>query len=133
MGEQHQPEKRDYIRIQARLPVRYRFLKSGTGGMQALGTASGETTNLSGGGLCLVGPIPDLDWVVELLMEKIAVWVEIEFPGAWKPVRAVTRVAWLEGLNEGTRVCSMGLRFKEITREAQDRILDYIIESQLPP
>lgn len=133
MSSEHLPEKRNFIRIQAKLPVRYRFLRRGKDGPEPLALCDGESTNLSGGGLLLVGPVPDMSWIGELLMEKIVLWVEIHLVPESLPVRALTRVAWLEGLDEATRVSSMGLKFKEITREAQDRILDYIIESTMPP
>lgn len=131
MNDHDPPEKRNYLRVQAELPVRYRFLRPGSSGSTALDTCEGRSLNVSGGGLLLLGPVPDVHWVVDLLMEKIIVFVEIDLGGD-APVRALARVAWLEGLEERTRTCRMGLKFKEITRDAQDRILNYIIESQLP-
>ncbi len=132
MDDHDPPEKRNYLRIQAELPVRYRFLRPGPSGPAPLDTCEGRSLNLSGGGLLLLGPIPDVHWVVDLLMEKIIVFVEVDLGGGDGPVRALARVSWLEGLDERTKTCRMGLKFKEITRDAQDRILNYIIESQLP-
>lgn len=125
------PEKRDFLRVLIERPVRYRFVRRAAAGPERLEECDGSSVNLSGGGLLLSGPIPDVDWVVDLLMEKIVVMVEIDL-GLGERVKALTRVAWLEELDEETHVCKMGLKFKEITRQAQDQILNFIIESQLP-
>ena len=126
-------ENRDYLRVKASVPVRYRFL-SNTIQHPALGQVfEGETSDLSGGGILLEGKIPDEAWIPELLMERITLAVSIFLPDARGPVKALARTAWMN-TGDGNCVdpCSMGLKFVEITREAQDRLFHYILEDLLP-
>ena len=126
-------ENRDYLRVKAKVPVRYRFL-SNTIQHPVLGEMfQGETCDLSGGGILLEGRIPEESWIPELLMERITVGVSVYLPDAHEPVRALARVAWLNtGDNENLDASKMGLKFVEITREAQDRLFRYILEDLLP-
>jgi c-di-GMP-binding flagellar brake protein YcgR len=124
-------ERRDFIRVRAELPVKYRFLSSEPG-LVTDEVFVGSTSNISGGGLLLVGEIPNADWISALLMERIAVGVSLELPGDPDPVEALTRAGWVEALDERARRCSLGLRFKEITREDLDRIFRYVIGAQMP-
>ena len=126
-------ENRDYLRVRAEVPVRYRFL-SNTINHPSLGEMfEGVTQDLSGGGILLKGRVPEQAWIPELLMERITLAVSIYLPDAHEPVKALARVAWLntgEGRNED--ICDMGLKFREVTREAQDRVFQYILGDLLP-
>jgi c-di-GMP-binding flagellar brake protein YcgR len=126
-------ENRDYLRVKAKVPVRYRFL-SNTVRHPVLGeTLQGETRDLSGGGLLLKGTIPEESWIPELLMERITIGVSIYLQDVHEPVRALARVAWLNtGSENDLDSCRIGLKFVEITREAQDRLFRYILEDLLP-
>jgi c-di-GMP-binding flagellar brake protein YcgR len=124
-------ERREFIRVRAELPVKYRFL-SHEPGLVTDEILDGSTNNLSGGGLLLVGEVPNADWITGLLMERIVVGVNLILPGAPEPVKALTRVAWVEALDERAHRCSLGLKFKEITKEHLDRIFKYVIKAQMP-
>ena len=127
----YEPERREFVRVRAQISVRYKFL-SHDPSFECEEVFEGVTSNISGGGLLLVATVPNLDWITGLLMERIVVGVNIVLPDNPAPVKALTRTAWVESLEEKTRRCSIGLRFKEITKESQDRIFQFVIRSQMP-
>ncbi len=124
-------ERREFIRVRAELPVKYKFL-SHDAAFECDDVSSGTTNNLSGGGLLLVGKIPNTDWITGLLMERIVIGINLFLPTNPEPVKALTRVAWIEAMDEGVHTCSMGLRFKEITKQHLDAIFKYVIKAQMP-
>lgn len=124
-------ENREFMRIKTEVPVRFRFLSDLVKAPEMRVVHEGATANLSGGGILLVGCVPHEQWIPELLMEKILVGVEIEIPDLEDPIRALTRVAWVETVDVDTMKCHMGLKFKEITQRSQDRIFQYIIDHHL--
>ena len=124
-------ERREFIRVRAELPVKYKFLSQDPG-FSSDEILDGTTNNLSGGGLLLVGTIPNTDWITGLLMEKIVVGVNIFLPGDAEPVKALTRTAWIEALDERAHRCSLGLKFKEITKIHLDKIFKFVIKAQMP-
>ncbi len=132
MTEDYDHEKREFIRVSAEIPVKYRFICKHRQDEELEKTYEGKTRNLSGGGLLLEGKIPLLPWVPEMLMNKMKVAVRVELPDADEPVEAVSRVAWIETLDEYTHHSHIGLNFKEITKEDRDRIFQYVINSEAP-
>ena len=91
----------------------------------------GETQNIGAGGILLVGPIPSMELVTDLLVQKVVVGVRIFLPGEDKPVEALARTAWLEAIDQEGNRCSLGLAFKEITSSAQDTLFRFIISSRM--
>jgi c-di-GMP-binding flagellar brake protein YcgR len=124
-------ERREFIRVRAELPVKYKFL-SHQPGLVPDEIFEGTTNNLSGGGLLLVGSIPNTDWITGLLMERIVVGVNVLLPSDPEPVKALTRTAWVEALDERAHRCSLGLKFKEITKVHLDKIFKFVIKAQMP-
>lgn len=131
MDENHRQEKRQFVRIASSLPVRYRFLSS-SDDFRDDSVREGLTDNIGGGGLLLTGQVPGMDWITELLMEKVIVAVTMDLPDSKTPVHAIARVAWLEAVDQNTEVCQLGLTFKEITGEDRDRILNLVIKAHAP-
>ncbi|MCX7806330.1 MAG: PilZ domain-containing protein [Planctomycetota bacterium] len=125
------PERRQFIRVKIEIPVKYKFL-SHDPGFSSDEIFDGVTSNLSAGGLLLVGRIPNLNWIPGLLMERIIVGVNMHMPGFPDPVKALCRVSWLEAVEEKTGRAAMGLRFAEITKQHEDVILQFVIRSQMP-
>ena len=125
------PERREFVRVRAELPVKYKFLSQD---MSVLSdeVLEGSTSNISGGGLLLVGQMPNSDWITGLLMERIIVGVNIFLPGDPDPIKALTRTAWIEALDERVQRCTLGLRFREITKDHVDRIFKFVIRAQMP-
>lgn len=128
MADNPRQEQRKFIRVPMSLPVRYKFVSTEPG-FREEAAREGRTDNVGGGGLLLTGQVPSVDWITELLMEKIVLAVTIELPDG-KPVQATARVAWLEAIDQNTEVCQLGLMFKEISAENQDRIFDYVAKNQ---
>jgi c-di-GMP-binding flagellar brake protein YcgR len=130
MSFEYETEKRGFVRIHTDIPVRYKFLSRSVP-LESEGVFEGTTTNLSGSGLLLVGRIPGMSWIPGLLMEEILIGLNILLPLMDVPIKALTRVGWIEAFQKGSDKCAMGLRFKEISKENQDEILKYIIKAQI--
>ena len=126
-------ERREFVRIRVALPVRYKFLSRDLDGVpESQVIYEGSTNNISGGGLLLKARVPHLQWLPDLLMQKIVIGMNLVLPNNDLAVKALTRVAWIEAIEEGSQKCQLGLRFKEIAQEDEDRILQYIIRCQMP-
>lgn len=125
------PERREFVRVRAELPVKYKFL-SQDAVFVSDEVFDGTTSNISGAGILLVGPMPNSDWIAGLLMERIVVGVNVFLPGEPEPIKALTRTAWIETLDERAQRCSIGLRFREVTKENLDRIFKFVIKAQMP-
>lgn len=123
-------EKRDFVRVQTDIPVRYKFLSKSVP-LESEGIFEGMTSSLSGNGLLLVGKIPGMSWIPGLLMGEIFIGINLLLPHLDAPIKALTRVAWVDAFEKGSDKCGMGLRFKEIAKEQQDEILKYLIKAQI--
>lgn len=131
MTQDARQEQRKFVRIDVSLPVRYKFLSTNPNFSDDR-VREGKTDNMGGGGLLLTGEVPNVDWITELLMEKILLAVTVDLPGSEEPVQAIAKVAWLEAIDQNTEVCQLGLTFKEITNEARDRIFTHVITAYAP-
>ncbi len=129
MGDNARREKRKFVRIDSALPVKYRFVSTSPEFLDER-VHEGRTDNIGGGGMLLTGQVPEVDWITELLMEKILLALTIELAGS--KVKAIAKVAWLEAIDQNTEVCQLGLTFKEITGEDRDKILDIVINAHAP-
>ncbi len=125
-------DRREYIRIRSELLVRYKFLGSGIPDPNLDKIYQGKVTNISGGGIMILGPIPDARWIPELLMQRMVIGINFSLPNEEEPVKTLTRAAWIETIDENAHLCSMGLKFKEITTKDTDKIFRFIIRNQLP-
>jgi len=47
-------------------------------------------------------------------------------------VKALARLAWIEGMKEGEEKWGMGLEFQEMGAEDRDKITLFVIRTQLP-
>lgn len=129
MPERYESERREFVRIKMDVPVRYKFLSKSV----EVGDAvyAGTTGDLGGGGLLVVGKIPDAAWYVGLLTQKIVVGVNIQLPQAMEPIKALCRVSWIEATESESGRVAMGLKFKEIARDSLDEIFKFVIKAQL--
>ena len=130
MSFHYESERKEFVRIGTDVPVRYKFL-SKTVPIDTDGIYEGTTCNISGSGLLLSGKIPGFSWIPGLLMEEIVLGVNVLLPSLNMPVKALAKVAWVEAIQKGSDKCSMGLRYKEISKESQDEILKYVIKLQI--
>lgn len=123
-------QKREFVRVNVSLPVRYKFLSPHCEKKDDR-VYEGTTANISAGGLLLNGALPGNDWVVDLLLYRVVIGLNLLLPDSEESLKALARVAWVESLTAQGQ-CAMGLLFKEIERESQDRIVQFIIRSQMP-
>jgi c-di-GMP-binding flagellar brake protein YcgR len=130
MSFEYESEKREFVRINTDIPIRYKFMSKSVP-LDSEGIFEGTTSNLSGSGLLLLGKIPSISWIPGLLTEEILIGINLLLPSLDVPVKALTRVAWVEAMVKGNDRCPMGVKFKEITKEHQDEILKYIIKAQI--
>ena len=128
MTERCDSEKRQFVRVPVDLRVDYQFIDQSapTGSEEVI---HGHSANLGAGGLLLVGPVPDNGIIVDLLMRRVFVSLDIHLPGLKESIRTLARVAWVESIDVARKECSMGLMFKEITGESQDRLFRFIIDA----
>ena len=130
MARATEPDKRSFIRISQTLQVRYKFVSSTKKDKALTQSYSGDTRNISGSGILLVGKLPDPAWVEELLGKRMSLAVSIRLPGVGGPVNAVARAAWINVDMEKKPIeCEMGLEFREITQVDEQRLLEFIIAS----
>ena len=130
MSFEYITEKREFVRIQTDIPIRYKFL-SKTIDVGTDQIYEGSTTNLSASGLLLVGKIPSVSWIPALLMEEIIIGLNLLLPSLDAPIKALGKVSWVEAFHKGSDRCAMGLKFKDIAKAHQDEILKYIIKAQI--
>jgi c-di-GMP-binding flagellar brake protein YcgR len=125
-------ERREYIRIKNELIVRYKFISIHLSDPRLDEIYTGKATNISGGGIMISGPIPNPFWIPELLMQRIVIGINFLLPQEEEAIKTLTRVAWVETIDENTHLCLIGLKFKEITSRDLDKVFKFIIRNQLP-
>jgi c-di-GMP-binding flagellar brake protein YcgR len=122
-------ERREFVRINVSLPVRYKFLSPG--GEKSINEVfSGSTTNISAGGMLMLGKIPSQDYLSDLLLQKVILGINVLLPELEVPLKLLARVRWIESLTAQNE-CAMGLIYKEIKKADQDKIVQLIIRSQM--
>lgn len=127
----YESEKREFVRVGAVVPVKFRLISQDPEVEVPDDFLDGETQNIGAGGMLLTGAMPQYELITELLMQKVVIGVRIDLPGASEPVEAIARVAWLDAIDEEAGKCSLGLAFKEITSDAQDALFRFIISSRM--
>jgi len=118
---------REYLRVPVAFPVHYRFVAHARSETRVL---AGRTVDLSGGGLRLVGPLPDPKWIPELLTESMRVAVAIEL-ATGRFAKALARVVWVDTDQAHAPDIVFGLSFRRIDKPTQSAILDTVIERRL--
>ncbi len=130
MSFEYGSARKEFVKVSTEIPVRYKFLSKAID-LNDDAIYEGTTSRISAGGFLLMGKIPSVSWIPGLLMEKIVVGVNLLLPSLPGPVKALTRVAWVEAFQEGSDRCALGLMFREISKESQDEVLKYMIRAQL--
>jgi c-di-GMP-binding flagellar brake protein YcgR len=108
-------EKRRYKRVDSVLPVQYKNLRTATD------LPIGSTTrNLSEGGICFKSS--------KFISLACRLVVEISLPTSPKPIKAISKVAWIRKL-PSTDQYELGNQFLEITKEDKAHILNFVNQS----
>lgn len=105
-------EKRRHKRIDSALSVRYRNLRKNENPI-----VGGLTKNISEGGICFNSG--------EFISLACRMIVEITLPTTPKPVRAISKVAWIRKLPMGDQY-QLGNQFLEITKDDRERISQFV-------
>lgn len=105
-------EKRRYKRIESALAVRYKNLRQGDGSSQ-----ESLAKNISEGGVCFNSG--------EFISLACRLIVEINLPTTPKPIKAISKVAWIRKLPMADQY-QIGNHFLEITKEDKDLISRFI-------
>ena len=104
-------EKRRFQRIDSNLPLRYKNLKTATVPMGSL------TKNISEGGISFK--------TNEFISLACRLVVEITLPTVQRPIKAISKVAWIRKLASGEQY-ELGNQFLEISKEDRNLITDYV-------
>ena len=104
-------EKRRFERIESNLPLRYKNIRTSTGPMGSL------TKNISEGGISFK--------TNEFISLACRLVVEINLPTVQRPIKAISKVAWIRKLSSGEQY-ELGNQFLEISKEDRGLITDYV-------
>lgn len=104
-------ERRRFQRIDSNLPVRYRNLRAAT-------IPSGSLTkDISEGGIRFM--------TNEFISLACRLVVEVSLPTIQKPIKAISKVAWIKKVSSGDRY-ELGNQFLEISKEDKELINDFV-------
>ena len=104
-------EKRRFQRIDSNLPLRYKNIKTATVPVGSL------TKDISEGGIRFK--------TNEFISLACRLVVEITLPTVQRPVKAISKVAWIRKLSSGEQY-ELGNQFLEISKEDRGLITDYM-------
>ncbi|MDD5488943.1 MAG: PilZ domain-containing protein [Candidatus Omnitrophica bacterium] len=106
-------EQRRCSRVKMNLPLRYHSLKDGAG---VVGSAS-ITRNVSSGGIRFR--------TAEFVSMACRLILELDIPMLAKPVKAISRVAWIKK-NETGNDYEVGNQFLEMSKNDKELFLKYV-------
>ena len=104
-------EKRRFQRMDSNLPLRYKNLKTATVPMGSV------TRDIGEGGIRFK--------TKEFISLACRLVVEVTLPTVPKPVKAISKVAWIRKLSSGEQY-ELGNQFLEISKEDKALITDYM-------
>ena len=104
-------EKRRFQRVDSNLPLRYKNIKTATVPMGSL------TKDISEGGISFK--------TNEFISLACRLVVEITLPTVQRPIKAISKVAWIRKLSSGEQY-ELGNQFLEISKEDRGLITDYV-------
>ncbi len=108
--------KRRFPRLDSSLPLRYKNLRKS--GSSPLGAS---TKNISEGGVCFNSS--------EFISLACRLVVEINLPTTPKPIKAISKVAWIRKLPNGDQY-ELGNQFLDMAREDKSQIVEYMKSSE---
>ena len=104
-------EKRRFQRRESNLPLRYKNIKTATAPLGSL------TKDISEGGISFK--------TTEFISLACRLVVEITLPTVQRPIKAISKVAWIRKLSSGEQY-ELGNQFLEISKEDKGLITDYM-------
>ena len=108
-------ERRRYARINARVPLQFKDIQ------RPIETYSGTLTkDISEGGVRFTAG--------EFLSVFTRLLVEISMPSFSRPIKAISKVAWIQKQPRGTQY-NVGLQFLDMTEEDKKHLASFIAKS----
>ena len=104
-------EKRRFQRMDSSLPLKYKNLKTATIPMESI------TKDIGEGGIRFK--------TSEFISLACRLVVEITLPMVPKPIKAISKVAWIRKLSSGEQY-ELGNQFLDISKEDKALIVDYM-------
>lgn len=117
MQSNNMTERRRFQRVDSSVPVKYRNLRTAT-----VSTGS-MTKNVGEGGISF-----DTSEFISLACRLV---VEVILPTVPKPIKAISKVAWIRKMSSGDRY-ELGNQFLEISKEDRALITDYVSRMSSP-
>ncbi len=114
-GQAEDVERRQKPRMKVAMPVRYRGIRQAENSI-----VSAIARDLSSGGIRLL--------VDEFLSVFTRLVVEISVPSTKRPVRAVSKVAWIRKRPHGEQY-EVGMQFVDVAEEDKTNIFDFVERS----
>ena len=111
-------EKRRYPRVESNLPLQYKNIKKLSG--VSMGSLA---SNISAGGIRFK--------TNEFISLACRLVVEINLPTIPKPIKAISKVAWIRKLPVGEQY-ELGIQFLEIAKEDKDHITNFTNKLSTP-
>ncbi len=111
-------EKRRYPRVESNLPLQYKNIKKLSG--VSMGSLA---SNISAGGIRFK--------TNEFISLACRLVVEINLPTIPKPIKAISKVAWIRKLPVGEQY-ELGNQFLEIAKEDKDHITNFTNKLSTP-
>ena len=121
-------DRREFPRLKCTLTVRFKFLSTAVKDPGMDQVFEGTTTNLSMGGLLMTGPIPNLDWVKDLLLGRINVGLNFALPGYDFPIKALSKMNWVEAKDEDAISFQFGLRIVDMPPDHRRAMSEFLIQ-----
>lgn len=110
-------ERRKFQRVDSNLSVRYKNLKTATVPISSL------TKNIGEGGIRFR--------TNEFISLACRLVVEITLPALARPVKAISKVAWIRKVSPGDQY-ELGNQFLEISKDDRAAISDYVAKYSTP-
>ena len=106
-------EQRKHARVKTHIPIRYHKLREGTG----IAGASSISKNLSQGGIRFR--------TAEFISMACRLILELDIPMFTKPVKAISKVAWIRKTNSGDDY-EVGNQFLEMSKKDKELVSEYV-------
>ena len=126
-------DRREFTRLRSALAVRYKFISSSERDPLMERICEGTTANISVGGLLLLGPLPKMEWLKDLLVGRMSIGINLTLSLGDKPIKALTRIIWVEAMEEGEVGLRMGLRIVEMPPDHRRMLSDFLIRETSVP
>jgi len=122
--------ERRFGRLNVDVTVRYKFISKEVE-VTDQNVYTGNSKDLSSVGLGLECQLPEPSILGGLIEGKVFVGLNIILPNRETPIKALTRLIWLEVDEKEPRKVTLGLKFVTIEKEDKDELVRFSIRSQI--